>query len=600
MAAQWYCLIGQQQYGPFTSEQIQQLAQQGQLQREHYVRTETDSRWTAASDLPGLFPTPQAKANPPTAPTVTQPKKKKKIAPPASASAASASPAPAGGAVPQAQPVTSPATAVPAAVPIAATPSAAASGDVPRAARPAQARPAVAVPVPAAPAAAVPVAAAPVAAAPAAAGSASAVPVAGAAGSAPVAPAAALPPGAARAGGRPSSAVRPIPVAPTVTAAVPPAPARDETGVGYKRRGSRKKSQQLVGGLTAALLVLIVIAVIVMNRSPAKKPTGESDQAVASARGNEAEPSSDPEVDPEVDPAAIVRPSSEPAAIADPPQAASGAAPEAADKPKPNPLPAVDKWLDATRTKGGLRGLLAVGIGKAWLDKPAGGPAILNVEVQVSNRSHDETLEFTGWRPDNQPQSAAQAMMVDQGGKVLRAAPLRSPTGRRAARRHIDPEESATEQLRFVFPEEASPYFRLALPYAALGQTGCLGFELPRQMIKEGDPDAKEKVRPAAAEPGAETVLPAGATVKPEPGAPETIGDLRSEIESRKDAPTDAAKTPPQPSADEPSLPAEAPRKEPEKIPDIRKLIEESETPKVAPKDEGQPGGNMQEEPQTS
>ncbi len=60
--AAWYCLIGQQQYGPFTSEQIQQLAQQGRLQREHYVRTETDSQWTAAGDLPGLFDIPLSRA----------------------------------------------------------------------------------------------------------------------------------------------------------------------------------------------------------------------------------------------------------------------------------------------------------------------------------------------------------------------------------------------------------------------------------------------------------------------------------------------------------------------------------------------------------
>jgi hypothetical protein len=183
-------------------------------------------------------------------------------------------------------------------------------------------------------------------------------------------------------------------------------------------------------------------------------------------------------------------------------------------------------------------------------------------------------------------------MMVDDAGTLLRAVPLRPASGRRAARRRIHPEESATEQLSFVFPDGESKYFRLALPYAALGQTGYLGFELPRQMIQEGDPDAKEKVRPEPAETEPETVLPAGATVKPRPGEPETIGDLRSEIEPSGDATTDAMKEPPKPAPDEPAMPAEEPQKEPEKIPDIRKLIEEEDR-KAEAKDKKQPGGFM-------
>ena len=256
------------------------------------------------------------------------------------------------------------------------------------------------------------------------------------------------------------------------------------------------------------------------------------------------------------------------------------------------------KWLDATGQKGGLRDIVAIGVGKAWLDKVAGKPAVLNVEVQLANRSLDETLEFSGWRPDNQPQSESQATMIDDAGSVLRAAPVRPAAGRRAARRRIAPEESATEQLSFVFPDKESKYFRLALPYAALGQTGYLGFELPRQMIKEGDPDAKEKVAPEAVEPKPETLLPTDATVKPKPGEPETIGDLRSEIERSGDAKTDAMKEPPKPAADEPAMPAEEPQTEPEKIPDIRKLIEEEDRKEEA-KDKEQPDGNMQEQPKS-
>ncbi len=131
-----------------------------------------------------------------------------------------------------------------------------------------------------------------------------------------------------------------------------------------------------------------------------------------------------------------------------------------------------------------------------------------------------------------------------------------------------------------------------------MGQTGYLGFELPRQMIKEGDPDAKEKVRPEAAEPKPETLLPTDATVKPKPGEPETIGDLRSEIERSGDAKDDAMNEPSKPAADEPPVPAKEPQMEPEKTPDLRKFIEEEDRKEEA-KDEKQPGGNMQEEPKS-
>jgi hypothetical protein len=415
-----------------------------------------------------------------------------------------------------------------------------------------------------------------------------AVPVAAASGAATAS--------AVRTAGKPMAAARPVPLAPVVPPAAPPTPAREEGGAAYKRRGSRQKSQVLVGGLTAAMLLLIVIAVVVMNRSPGKKASEKPGRATASAQGTGSEPSSNPEVDPTT---AVIPSASEPGTIADPPLAASAAPAEPAAKAKPNPLPAVGKWLDATRTRaGGLRDIVAIGVAKAWLDKVGGGPAVLNVEMQVTNRSLDEPLEFTGWRPDNQPKPELQAMIADEAGNVLRAAPVRPASGRRAARRRIHPDESATEQLSFEFPDGESKYFRLALPYAALGQTGYLGFELPRQMIQEGDPDAKEKVRPEPAETEPETVLPAGAAVKPRPGEPETGGDLRSEIDRGGDAKTDAMKEPPKPAAAEPPMPAEEPQKEPEKIPDIRKLIEEEDR-KPEAKDKEPPDGMMQEEPKS-
>ncbi|HPM82721.1 MAG TPA: DUF4339 domain-containing protein [Candidatus Anammoximicrobium sp.] len=566
MAAHWYCLIGQQQYGPFTSEQIQQLVQQGQLQREHYVRTETDSQWTAAGDLPGLFAASQATANPPHVPSAAPRSKKKYLGP----AAAPGPPGPAAGAVPQARPVSPPAAPVHVATHVSAAPIAAPTGT------PLAVMPPAATPIAPVPPAAVPVAAVPVAEAAAA----------------TAAPAAKVsPPAAGRVGGKATSAARPIPLAPAVPPAAPPAPARNGGEVGHKRRGSRQKSQLLAGGLTAALMLLIVVAVVVMNRSPSKQPGERAGRATASAPGANVEPNSNPEVDP----AAVVQGAAEPDRIADPPQAVAAIVHEPAAEPEPNPLPAVGKWLDATRQKGGLRdgarSIVRIGVERAWVDRAANKPAVLNVEVQISNRSDEEPLEFTGWRPDNQPQPDSQATMFDDAGAALQAATARPAAGRRAARRHVAPGESVTEQLSFVFPERDSKQFRLALPYAALGQTGYLGFELPRQMIKKGETDARETAEAKAAEPQSETLLPIGEAAESKPGEPETIGDLRSEIERGREATNEATDEPMKPAADEPPAPVTDPQPEPEKTPDIRKLLEEEDR-KAEAKDESQPNAN--------
>ena len=220
------------------------------------------------------------------------------------------------------------------------------------------------------------------------------------------------------------------------------------------------------------------------------------------------------------------------------------------------------KWLDATRQKGGLRELVGIGVGKAWLDKVAGKPAVLNVEVQLTNRSLDETLEFSGWRPDNQPQSESQATMIDDAGVVLLAAPVRPAAGRRrrggGSLRKNPPRSSCAS----CFPIRSQSISAWRCPTRPWDRRDTWDFELPRQMIKEGDPDAKEKAAPEAAEPKPETLLPARETVKSMPGEPETVRDLRSEIERSGDAKNDAMNEPSKPAADEPlrnPAPAAAP-----------------------------------------
>jgi len=115
--AAWYCLIGDQEYGPFTSERIQGLVKKGKLTKEHFVRPNTDTQWTAASDIPGLFPVEEQKA---AVPTAAPPKAKPPELPPPPKPKPPAAPAATGPPVAAALPVTSGEAGIPSAVPVAA------------------------------------------------------------------------------------------------------------------------------------------------------------------------------------------------------------------------------------------------------------------------------------------------------------------------------------------------------------------------------------------------------------------------------------------------------------------------------------------------
>lgn len=56
MNTQWYCNIGQQQYGPVPFEQLQQWAATGQLQPDHHVCMVGQQHWNLVRDVPGLLP----------------------------------------------------------------------------------------------------------------------------------------------------------------------------------------------------------------------------------------------------------------------------------------------------------------------------------------------------------------------------------------------------------------------------------------------------------------------------------------------------------------------------------------------------------------
>ena len=53
--SQWQVQIGQKTHGPFSSEQLKQLATQGKLPQNALVRQGTEGTWYAASSIRGLF-----------------------------------------------------------------------------------------------------------------------------------------------------------------------------------------------------------------------------------------------------------------------------------------------------------------------------------------------------------------------------------------------------------------------------------------------------------------------------------------------------------------------------------------------------------------
>ncbi len=441
MTAQWYCLIKDREHGPFSSQQIQQLAERGKLKPEHSVRPETDSHWTPASAIPGLFPEGGARATPPIA-KAAPPKVAKKRSPDGR----------------QTPPSSASSTEVPQAIPVAGVPAATP----------------VATPV----------------------GNPVATPVAS-----PVAAPIATPvAGAGRASGIPG-------------VAAPPAPGVGaRSGAEYAKRG-RRKSQQLyivVGTLVGITVILIGVAAIVVLKGP---PPAQPDSPVAPTT-----PAADrdgPVADPELDPYA-----------------------DAVPEPTVATFPSLGRWLDATRQKGGLRGVAKIEIPDVWMEKTANGDRVLNIAVKVTNLASDKSLSFRGWSASGAGAGKTSALLADDQGEMLQPVPAAgTTTGNTATALRIKSDESHIEHLRFSLADSTSSCFRLALPYAAIGHTGYLGFEIPILMVQDHPPGEEPPDVPAAPT-GTEGDAPVGADAagKKTTDATQRLNDSAAEDQSAEAA----------------------------------------------------------------
>jgi hypothetical protein len=280
------------------------------------------------------------------------------------------------------------------------------------------------------------------------------------------------------------------PVSETVPAStgvdvVPPRPPHEKPQYrsGQYARHGRGKSQSVylvVGGLLGVFVVLVAVAIIVFTRNPPR----DKPQVIAESKHfpDSVEPDVVP-VDPETDPYADVQVS------------------PSSDGARREPFPALGRWLDATRQKGGLRGIVRLGVSDAWLEKTESGERILNIRVDIGNLKSDSSLDFRGWSGRGGA-SARPALLADERGNILDQVPAEeSGNGGRATVRRIKPNETFTEVPKFSLGDNTSSSFRLALPYASLGYTGYLGFEIPVLMIKDHPPGAEV---PGDAAPAAE------------------------------------------------------------------------------------------------
>lgn len=173
----------------------------------------------------------------------------------------------------------------------------------------------------------------------------------------------------------------------------------------------------------------------------------------------------------------------------------------------------------------------------------------------------DSPVRYLSWNGvEGKPETAA--VVSDSEGRLARLVPLsEAPAADRLSHAQIGPGEEISDILVFEKLSEKNASLRLVLPYAAVGMTGQVGFELPGQMLGEMPADsvlADTSSAPAggagasAAASGAAAASPsaAGPTAASD-GQPLSFDALRKAVEGSKPAADknaageEAAKDPP-------------------------------------------------------
>jgi len=166
----------------------------------------------------------------------------------------------------------------------------------------------------------------------------------------------------------------------------------------------------------------------------------------------------------------------------------------------------------------------------AWLDQAESDASTLTIEITVTNGSSSESLDFRGWALDEGTKiDNAVVLADDEGGRLSPSSTSGQAVSTRSAARRLNPKESATEQLVFEAPAGESGDLRLALPYAAIGRTGYIGFLVPRVMIMDRPPGAEADAGEARS--GDVVTKPDATDQPPESDDPFSMDVLRNSIQ---------------------------------------------------------------------
>lgn len=313
-------------------------------------------------------------------------------------------------------------------------------------------------------------------------------------------------------------------------AAVAVFPAAEAEPRGVPRRRSKQRSYVVAAGMGAAVILFAAIGLIAFGTR-----SGQDAATVSNSAGEEPRSSRSSRSDPETDPEAIRSVTT---------NASLGVASREVDARLPA-VPEIERWIEAGRQRRTLRNVMRLHVPNAWWSDGDAERRALIVEVEVENVSETRPLDYRGW--NRSPANAGQAAILLAGEEVAIEAQPAAATGPAPAVGRLAPGERLIERLRFPLAHTHATPLRIVLPYAAVGQTGYVGFEIPRVLILAQSPEAE-----VAAKPDAPAAPNAPQPAREAPAAwgsaePASIRELRMQIDAAQ--PTGLLQLP---AADEP------------------------------------------------
>jgi hypothetical protein len=188
---------------------------------------------------------------------------------------------------------------------------------------------------------------------------------------------------------------------------------------------------------------------------------------------------------------------------------------------------------------------------EAKLAATAAKPRYVYVEVSLENTKGPGVVSYKSWNGAGKKPEETSAVLLDSEEQVCKLVSREQvPDAGRRQVEELAMGKSLTDVLVFEAPAGDFDFIRVGLPYAAIGRTGALGFQIPRDHIalEKGALAAKSPAAPA----GGAAIKPAvGVTGRPvetiegvinvpppkkpiDPDAPPSIKDLERDIQNAK------------------------------------------------------------------